>query len=156
MEDTLISFETAKLAKSKGFTVIIDKDQEHLFKFITSTPANCDTFYNKEGVLFKIEFPGEEDLGSYIFDMNSYNNITLCPTQSLLQKWLRDIHNIHCFIGFRPNTKKWDSHAYNLKLNGVEYGRERPIRKYFNAITYDNYEEALEAAIVEGLNNIQI
>lgn len=76
------------------------------------------------------------------------------PTQSLLQKWLRDEHKIHVFIGARLNVKKWDSHAYDLNMNGTEYTKSHPLSKYKTQGVYDTYEEALEAGLQEGLKMI--
>lgn len=63
MEDTLITFETAELAKEKGFNIPC----KHLYDIKT----------------------GEYSDG-YIF-----GDVILAPTQSLLQKWLRDKYNWH-------------------------------------------------------------
>ena len=38
-----------------------------------------------------------------------------------VQNWLRENYDIHIFIGWRPNTKKWDSHHYSLDMNPKEY-----------------------------------
>lgn len=118
MTDQLVSFETAKLAKEKGF-----KDMQ------------CISRYD-----------GEELVSEEVDRASS-------ATQSLLQKWLREEHKIHVFIGYRPNVQKWDSQAYSLLVNGKEYVK---IMKAFNRdIKYDTYEEALEAGLQEALKLIK-
>lgn len=77
MEDQLISFETAKLAKEKGFDLPTRYGMHNL-----KDRRDC--------------FSG---LGNYdSLNYNSHNHLYSLPTQSLLQKWLRDIHNIHVAI----------------------------------------------------------
>lgn len=105
MKDELITYETALLAKEKGYTLGL-----HLEYYAT--------------------------------------------TQSLLQTWLREKHKIHIFIGFRPNVKKWDSHAYDLNLSGPEYAKSRPLGKFFSQQKCDSYEDALEGGLQEALKLI--
>lgn len=84
MEEKLIEFPTAKLAKEKGF-----KNNTLSYYLID----NKSIMNNEIG-----------KLGSY--DCCSYNpkygytqqDIIAAPTQSLLAKWLREVHNIKVFI----------------------------------------------------------
>ena len=107
MEIELISFETAKLAKEKGFN------------------------YKKN--LWNI-------------DKDSFDNL---PSQSLLQKWLRDIHKIQISIDntaitnvFTYNyTIKWFNHRLHFKSNDLE-------------IRYDTYESSVEKSLQEALKLI--
>ena len=74
MQEQLISFETAKLAKEKGFNIPVI----YVFDDIDGT---LTASYVKN-----------------VFDLLKYNtSIHKCsrPAQSLLQKWLRDKHCIH-------------------------------------------------------------
>ena len=66
MKERLISFKTAKLAKDKGFNI------------------HCRTAFSKDGGMWE-----NED-----FPYNSFNDNIFAPTQSLLQKWLREKHSI--------------------------------------------------------------
>ena len=68
MEEQLISFETAKLAKEKGFTYAYE-------------------FYDKEGNIV--------DFGIVGGWTDCHDENYAAPTQSLLQKWLREKHDIH-------------------------------------------------------------
>jgi hypothetical protein len=75
MKEQLITFETAKLAKEKGFDEI------------------CKGFYYAGH--YETWKEGEEtNNSSEIFDSNSCT----APTQGLLQKWLREIYDIHINI----------------------------------------------------------
>jgi len=70
MEDQLISFETAKLAKEKGF-------------YLSCTKDGCEDHYEIDGTLL-----GESDPRYY------KQILFLAPSQSLLQKWLREERNM--------------------------------------------------------------
>ena len=100
MEDTLISFETAKLAKEKGFNFI------------------------------------------YIID-NELTKHSLI-TQSLLAKWLREVHNIHLAVEpetFNPETD-YISEIIILPRKFLKYRGK-------------TYEEALEIALKCGLKLVE-
>jgi hypothetical protein len=68
MKEQLITFETAKLAKEKGFD--IGTLQSYLSHQNTFCSENIDYNHNK------------------------HSNRFSAPTQGLLQKWLREVHNI--------------------------------------------------------------
>ena len=100
MEEQLISYETAKLAKEKGFDFI------------------------------------------YIID-NELTNHSLI-TQSLLQKWLREVHNIHITVT-SISQESWQYHIQKPKDKlGDNYNED-----------YENYEEALEDGLQESLKLIK-
>ena len=145
MEEQLISFETAKLAKEKGFNeysidgynidgdlMTIDRSQESFFFEGASRKYNNSELegYNKEY-------------------NNSYEFIIMCiaSTQSLLQKWLREKHNIHISI-FSENNK------FVLLINYYnESGDEVEI--WLHKGPYNTYEEALEIGLQEALKLIK-
>jgi len=77
------------------------------------------------------------------------------PTQSLVQKYLRDKHNINILMAFKPNIKKWDFFPYNMNMNGIEYVKYNNIYNIYNLNRrYDTYEQALEDGLIESLNII--
>jgi Mg2+/Co2+ transporter CorB len=92
MTDQLISFETAKLAKEKGFNI------KHYW----------------------------------------YNDIR--PTQSLLQKWLREKHGIHIVIQKYGNVWSFEI------VTDITYSDD---------ILYFSFEKALEGALYQALNRIK-
>ena len=73
MKDELVSFKVAKLAKEKGFNYAYE-------------------FYDKDGEL--------EEFGMVGGWSSSTNENYPSPTQSLLQKWLREKHNIHIHLEY--------------------------------------------------------
>jgi hypothetical protein len=116
MEEQLIKFDTAKLAKEKGF--------------------DCKSnFYN---------WYGSDKILNQMYDLE---NIILAPTQSLLQKWLREKHKIlveatHFTAEyFTYNLYKRDNIIYILKLGGLDN-------------ICNTYEEALEKGLQEALKLI--
>ena len=101
MEDTIITFETAKLAKKKGFNEICQYYYEIFDKPITLQRMPCS---NSEG----------------------YEQPT-APTQSLLAKWLREEHNIYVtsqignldFINtYHYEIRYIDKNKFMCKVNG--------------------------------------
>lgn len=77
-------------------------------------------------------------------------------TQSLVQKWLREVHGINIFMCFKPNIKKWDFVPYDMKMTGMEYVKyNSEYLKSRRERRYDTYEDALENGIVEALNMIK-
>lgn len=112
MTEELISFETAKLAKEKGFNIYASK------------------FYDKYGDL-QVERPS--------FDITTNEGNVASPTQSLLQKWLREEHDIH--IEIIPNKNKWHTVMYPLVcIDDVGHFGD-----------WDTYEQALEEGLYEAL-----
>ena len=76
IEEQYVSFETAKLAKEKGFTGIM-----------------CNRCYGNDCQYysFNVDNIGDEDLG------------IAAPTQSLLARWLREKRYIFLSIDIKPN-----------------------------------------------------
>lgn len=128
MEEQVISFETAKLAKAKGF------NEENGHTAYSEDGLKCIS--TKSSFYDEVKYPIQDS------------------TQSLLQKWLRDKNNLHVFIGYRMDIKKWDSHTFNLNITAKEYIKDRTLFKFHLSTVYDSYEEALEAGLKEALELI--
>ena len=75
------------------------------------------------------------------------------PLWQQVTAWLRDTKKINVFVSFRPNTKKWDAYYYDMNMNGRDYVKQFTLIKFLNREVFDTYEEALESAIVNYLNN---
>lgn len=118
MQEELISYITAKLAKEKGFDVPVDT---------YLTEKNKDV--NRK---LKMRAP--------LYNFNQLDNIFSRPTQSLLQRWLREVHNIdvYCIPWVYENKTVYDFFI-NYK------GESR---------AYSSYEEALEVGLQEALKLI--
>jgi len=132
MEEQLVSFETAKLAHEKGYNI----KTWPLQYYRTELKPNevRDTVHN-----------------------STYVKSFLTPTQSLLAKWLREVHQIHIDIIFKNNIKKWDCSPYSLELNGLQYVKF--YKEYFKGerkkLSFDSYEVAFEAGLFEALKLIK-
>jgi hypothetical protein len=114
MTDQLISFETAVLAKEKGFDI------------------ECSNQFHDKGIM----------------QLATPENTFERPTQSLLQKWLREKYNIHLQI-YSPNMftkEEWVCHfMYIARLTKPRY----------TGIGGNSYEEVLEKGLVEALKIIK-
>lgn len=119
MREELISFETAKLAKEKGF------DELCCYSFETE-----NNFYETVKL-----WRNSEDSTEY----------AVC-TQSLLQKWLREEHNIHVEISFIYDDETFCLILFHKKEN-IWFDPEIGY--------YHTYEEALEAGLKKALELIK-
>jgi len=128
MEEQLISFETAKLAKKKGFNIPVDR------------------FYNEslQGLGWR---DSNEDQSKRNF--NNSNTDYSAPTQSLLQKWLRIKHQIDITVMIRFA----DSYGVVIhKDRNIYDGFEEII--IHPQYQKDTYAEALEIGLLEALKLI--
>jgi hypothetical protein len=133
MKEELVSFKTAILAKEKGFNWGV------LF------------VYKNEKISLEEYFDGY--IKNILFDANNgYKNFTSAPSQSLLHRWLREVHDI--FINV--NTQVEDKWTYRITylINGKHSKELRhfPLR---NTNSYNTYEKALEAGLREALTLIK-
>ena len=122
MKDQLIIFETAKLAKEKGFNI------------------PCPLAYhegNLEG--------SEEYLGQELFDAEDIDNAKLndydcylAPTQSLLQKWLREEHKINVDV-----LTGWENMDFTYEIVIWVSSDDREL-----AGKYKTHESALEMGLL--------
>ena len=151
MEEELITFETAKLAKEKGFTMFKDS-----FKSALIDSRNYDvqrySFYRviKEEQMLNLNVGTNSSNISGLWE--SYNDKDFrvqknyfAPTQSLLQKWLREVHNIKLWVEFNY-TREWFSY-YLDKYDDKKIILQKDIRN-------QSFEEALEVGLQEGLKLI--
>lgn len=126
MEDTRVTFETAKLAKEKGF--------------FQETNRLEIPYYNYKG-----EFKGDVSdwrIRKYIRGENTSDIESVsAPTQSLLAKWLREEHNIHLIAYKNINIDGYDW-CY-ITTDGIT-----------NINSYKTYEQAYEIGLQEALKLI--
>ncbi len=125
MKEQLISFETAKLAEEKGFN----------FSEIEIRDSN--TLKVCVNAVTRLEY----------FGTMKESNLIQLPTQSLLQKWLREEHKIDCRVASNSLT-------YHFPMNAIleEDGTQMCGPKIL--IRYNTHEEALEAGLQEALKLI--
>lgn len=129
MTEELVTLETAKLLKEKGFDWKCERTidcNEIIRKYDYPQSMSCCTEINGELVEF------------------------LCPTLYVAQKWLREDKNIHiciynCACGYGYEISKADNgtHITSSTYKGTNDGGE-----------WDAYEGALEEGIQEALKLI--
>ena len=143
MQDQLISFETAKLARNKGFNESIEWyyypvafSLNNIPRLIADGAENRnETFYdgdNKEKSLALIK-------------ANTIEGFYSAPTQSLLAKWLREIHNIHIEIHSTVDSG-WFYSVFNLSQMNNRIDLDTDFLM--------SYEEALEEVLFKVLRLI--
>jgi hypothetical protein len=146
MKDEIVSFETAKLAKAKGFNIetIYSYKQPVVTKRGTSEKENRD---------YRIE-KTEYEYSSFT-EIAYPNEDFYAPTQSLLQKWLRDNHKLHAYITPQGDKIHWSLSNVGYTDRKTEEDRlVYSIKRKFDGVKFDSYEEALEYAIKEMLELI--
>ena len=125
MDEQLISFETAKLAKEKGFkipTPVMYKGNEKSYG------------HNNEWGIDEQRLDGK-----FPYRNQQWYSI---PTQSLLAKWLREEHNIHLIAYKNINIDGYD--WCFITTDGIT-----------NINSYKTYEEAYEIGLQEALKLIK-
>lgn len=132
MKEQIISFETAKLAKEKGLT-----DKEY-----------STSYYFPDGKI---------DLDKLMKNtINKTDNMVFyAPTQTLLQKWIREEHRIHLVIepSVQGDELVWDCQWISTKIHNKTYKSFLPQWATTNCC--DSYEQALEEGLVKTLKMIK-
>ena len=127
MEDKIIEYSTAKLAKEKGLT------------------------YDEVGQSFRPN-------GEFTYGKND-NIFYPAPTQGLLQKWLREKHNLYICIS-AEFYKTGINHTlqilcYNPNLSESDYyDNDKCTGMYGDNAEFNTYEEALEFGLQKALKLI--
>ncbi len=151
MEEQLISFETAMLAKEKGFNIegTTVFDLKHNNKIVSFKDIAFKTFIDdvETGYRDKALYYLKEDWNR-TDDNTDEGYYLLAPTQSLLQKWLRDKKGILIWCVVHPLSS---SHAWCYDLVGYREGVCIADMYHYGNGTHLSYEEALEQALFEGL-----
>lgn len=132
MEEKLISFDTAKLAKEKGFDEVWC-NYMYCIGYNTMEPdydvIECDWRNNVKGQF----------------------HLALAPTQSLLQKWLREKHNIHVTIHNIDSRILNGEYMFIINYDFImSFDKNLKPKQLF-----ETYEEALEEGLMAGLNLIK-
>jgi hypothetical protein len=128
MQEDIIQFETAILAKTKGFDVPVLWS----YGLIKETCSPTD-----DHSLFDINTQG----------MYGYS----APTQSLMQRWLREEHNIMIAVYNNASGYLWNMAD---TAGGTDRGWSDCNGPNESGV-WNTYELALEAALLEGLSRIQ-
>lgn len=164
MKEELISFETAKLAKELQFSIGSENFyREYLKDYIC--PYNftkhkkgdkiveCGTINVEEDSLIENSYQIEADIEYADISMSTKYE---APTQSLLQKWLREKHNIHLIIVVNELSNKTGSFKYKWYIFRDDRVHEfQGVKPVSNKKSYKTYEQALEAGLLEALKLIK-
>lgn len=126
IEESYVSFDTARMLKEAGFE------------------ANLKTMYVEEE---KDEW-AFWDSGAKRSDYNYFDDTIACPTQALAARWLREVYNIAIYSLYDDDMDQWfyviDAFAKNPVINGFQSGSE-----------YDDYESAFEDGLQEAIKLIK-
>lgn len=121
MKKEFVTLETAKLLKEKGFN------------------EDCKTFFiDKKGSITKRLSLKNEDLPESCYSR---------PSQSIVQKWLRETKNLHVEISYMYGNY-WIYDILTIPKHDLIGLADRPL------IHYESYEGALEEGIKEALKLI--
>jgi len=130
MTDQLTSFKTSVLAKEKRFDVV------------------TYAYYEEDG---KLLYSLSDDWREGIYDISfNFNEISLkkiyysAPTQTLLQTWLRDVHNIFVYVENSNGFWNWVIETAEGYIEG----------KYIQQDEYPRFEAQLEIGLYEALKLI--
>lgn len=129
MKEQIISFKTAKLAKKKGF------DWETKLGYCTTDEV----------------FP----IGHVI--INSGYGFLLAPAQYLLQKWIREKHNIHIDVEANGDDDEFPYYVFMVYACGkdrINYELD-VIAEGFKDTLYKTYEDALDKGLIKALKLIK-
>lgn len=142
----LVSFETAKLAKELGF------DYNCIYTWCEK--GGWNKYKQEKEPIRQVLRTNGNPFGSYFGGKNWNASKTStkakiqcsAPTQSELQRWLREVHNIHvevnCVLDKHPNVKYYCNY-YDVK----NYVRE-------NLPYLETYEQSLDQGLIEALKLI--
>lgn len=141
MEDQLITFKTAKLAKEKGFN------------------EPCREYYNEDKEVQYFRYFTQDGNGwgknSTMVKEDHYNDNPVCsaPTQSLLQKWLREVHKKQVNTFPYPDGRwEWLILFLDKPLKSSAFKNKMSLHTppYF----FSSHEKALEQGLQEALKLI--
>jgi hypothetical protein len=144
-KDQLVSVETAKLVESKEYVHISNHYYAEFTKDVTIMNSK-----DEEIILYK---KGEiKPLDSNtIHAYSSYCNVLCgCYTQTAIQKWLRDVHDLHIVVGHEI-LMKWFHLITIIAKKDKDYDINWCSKKNDKFLTY---EEALEDGLQEALKLI--
>lgn len=124
MTEELVTLKTAKILKEKGFNEF------------------CKDIINDNGKLMETVYRTNNDLPKSFYS---------CPTQSIAQKWLREIRGVYVYV--EPVIgKRWKLSFCDFNVPTEESDwMENEINKGNGYKVYVTYEEALEAGVQEAL-----
>lgn len=101
IEESYVSFDTAKMLKEAGFDV------------------PCFNQYTERGTIWHCDCPE---------NFNKSQCVTSCPTQALAARWLREVYNVAIYSLYDDDMEQWfyvvDAFTKNPVINGFQSGSE--------------------------------
>ena len=131
IHEEICTYEVCKLAKDKGFPQDPDKN-DHCLMYC------WDGLRNIHPLAMWIVWEMEE------YD---HDNLYAAPTQSLLQRWLREEKGYYVYPYYDNNEFKW---TYSIR----EKTGDMWILLVGETPNFDKYEEAMEAGLKFVLENL--
>jgi hypothetical protein len=128
-EPEKINFETAKLAKEKGYNEVCRSHFEE-----------DGAAYDSYGNPFK---PNDEQPHEILFAR---------PTQTTLQRWLREKHKIIVIISFYNDGEEWEDTEYMVEVSEFKHFKTHDS---FVKSNFTSYEQALEIGLQAALKLIK-
>jgi hypothetical protein len=135
MNEFIVCYETALLAKEKGF------DWDTIWYYNTDKESIQSVYYD--------DTPNNKTVPVNEWMANDEYFQCTAPTQAYLQKWLREVHKLH--INIHPHYDNFGEHTgWDLtSITPLLEGRNTIIQAMF-----EMYEEALEMGLQEALKLI--
>lgn len=140
--EALINLETAKLAKELGFN----------WKIRTTYNAMKGAYEEIEDNKFELydfNLPPEDHNAEKLAMLWSFEVRYSAPTQSLLQKWLRDIHKLSVEVtwyGYNKAEGYWFCTFIRMNTN---------LNFFMESITNSTYESTLEEGLLQTLKYLK-
>ena len=137
-----VTFETAKLAKEKGF------NEPTMFLWATNLRAGDD-------YLRVDSFGAMQQLGLVTIEEDhnhadySFPRISM-PTLAELQAWLRETHNLLVEVTWFDGFYRW-----RIKIMELYTSQFKNIVGYSSSKPSKNYEDQLEQGLIEALKMLQ-
>lgn len=133
------SYELAKLLKEKGF-------DEQCRAFYKCWPVNPVLYKCDNTQVF--DYCTNSSLSAYNYIGEEMN--IAAPTIQMTMKWLREMHNLHCDIGYDDLGWFWDI----LSVDDMVPVEDRPKMLNNGFAGSSSYEKACEDAIRYCLENL--
>lgn len=132
MKEKIVTFETAKLAKEKGFRPIEDWNPIYVPGYLYDEDTN-------QSQLTEIQ---EEDW--------SVEDRYIAPSYSVLQDWLRETHHLHLIINWYQGYFLW-----HIKLLDADLSDRNSIRGYSSSARENDYYAQMELGLQAALKLIK-
>ena len=138
IKEAYVSFEIARLLKEKGFNELCNRVYEGPNLKYTTIPISPLMSLGE----LKVELGGFDPKQLYITNDELGDIVYAAPTLQMAMKWLREVHSIYIDIDILNGVTYW----WSIYLLDKKQGE--------TTISYNTYEEAVEAALKYVLENL--